>query len=173
VFSAGRIVESGAHEQLVTAGGPYAQLWAKQSGFSTDVDGVEVSITPERLGAFPVFSELGPELLASAARQCRESTWHPGEDVFRQGDPGDRFYVIVRGRFQVIRHEKVVATLEDGDCFGEVALVTNHPRNATLRAMTRAVVLTLSRESFHQLLRASPQTQDRIRALVQDRAGAA
>ena len=171
VFSAGKIVESGAHAQLVAAGGPYAQLWAKQSGFSTDPEGVEVSITPERLGAFPVFSELGPELLASAARHCRESTWHPGEDVFRQGDPGDRFYIIVRGRVQVIRHENVVATLEDGDCFGEVALVTNLPRNATLRVVTPAVLLTLSRESFQQILRESPRTQDRIRALAQDRAG--
>lgn len=172
VFSAGKIVESGAHEELLAADGLYAQLWARQSGFSTDPDGVEVSITPERLGAFPVFSELGPELLASAARQCRKSTWRPGEDVFRQGDAGNLFYIIVRGRFQVIRDDHVVATLEDGDCFGEVALVTHHPRNATVRAVTAAVVLTLSRESFEQILQESPQTQGRIRSLVHDRAEA-
>ena len=173
VFSAGRIVETGAHAQLAAAGGPYAQLWARQSGFTVDADGTAVSITPERLGAFPAFSELGPELLASAARQCRTSTWRPGEEVFRQGDRGNLFYIIERGRFQVIRHETLVATLEDGDCFGEVALVTDNPRNATVRALTPAVVLTLSRESFQQLLRESPQTQDRMRALVQDRGGAA
>jgi len=173
VFSAGRIVETGAHAQLVAAGGPYAQLWARQSGFTTDPDGVEVSITPERLGAFPGFSELRPELLASAARHCRTSSWHPGEDVFRQGDPGNLFYIIERGRFEVVRNDKLVAMLEDGDCFGEVALVTHAPRNATVRAMTPAVVLTLSRESFEQLLRESPKTQDRIRALVQERGGAA
>ncbi|HWE53342.1 MAG TPA: ATP-binding cassette domain-containing protein [Bryobacteraceae bacterium] len=171
VFSAGTIVESGAHAQLVAAGGPYAQLWARQSGFSMDPDGVEVSITPERLGAFPVFSELGPDLLASAARQCRKSTWQPGENVFLQGDPGNLFYVIVRGRFQVIRHDIVLATLEDGDCFGEVALVTDLPRNATVRALTPAVVLTLSREIFLQLLQQSRQTHDRIRSLVHERAG--
>jgi ATP-binding cassette subfamily B protein len=173
VFSAGRIVETGGHAQLVAAGGPYAQLWARQSGFSTDLDGASVSISAARLGAFPGFSELGPELLARAARHCRTSTWRPGEDVFRQGDPGNLFYIIERGRFQVVRHDKLVATLEDGDCFGEIALVTNRPRNATVRAVTQAITLTLSRETFQQLLRESPETQDRIRSLVQDRAGAA
>jgi ATP-binding cassette, subfamily B, bacterial len=173
VFSAGKIVESGPHAQLVAAGGAYAQLWARQSGFSMDPDGMRVSIPPQRLGAFPGFSELGPELLASAARHCRTSTWHAGQDVFRQGDPGNLFYIIERGRFHVIRNHNIVATLEDGDCFGEVALVTDRPRNATVRAITAAVVLTLSRESFDRLLRESPQTQDRIRSLVRERAGAA
>ena len=172
VFSGGRIVQEGTHAELVAANGPYAQLWVRQSGFITDPEGGEVSISPERLGAFPWFSELEPALLARAARHCRTSTWHPGQDVFRQGDPGNLFYIIERGRFQVLRNDKLVATLEDGDCFGEVALVTDAPRNATVRALTPAVVLTLSRECFQQLLQESQQTQDRIRALVQDRSGA-
>ena len=147
-------------------------MWARHSGFITDLDGLQVSITPERLGAFPVLSELEPGLLAALARVCQTSTWRPGEDVFRQGDQGDLFYIIVRGRFQVIQDERVLAILEDGDCFGEVALVTDRPRNATVRAVTQAVVLTLGRKNLQQLLRDSPRTQERIRILLQERAGA-
>ena len=170
VFASGHMVESGPHAELLAAGGVYAQLWARQSGFSIDSDGLRTSITPERLSAFPVFSELEPELLAASALLCRQSTWREGEDVFRQGDFGSLFYIIVRGRFQVIRDGRLLATLQDGDCFGEVALVTDRPRNATVRAAAPGIVLTLDRESFRRLLVDSPRTHERIMALLQARA---
>ena len=169
VFSAGRMVESGPHQQLLTAGGVYARLWARQSGFSTDSDGARISITPERLRGFPVLSELEPELLEATSRLCLQSSVQPGDDVFRQGDPAKVFYIIVRGRFHVLRDDRVVATLEDGDCFGEVALVMDQPRNATVRALSPAVLLTLERTHFQKLLRDSSQTQQRLLALVQQR----
>ena len=75
----------------------------------------------------------------------------------------------MRGRFHVIRDEQVVATLEDGDCFGEIALMMDRPRNATLRAVTPSVVLTLDRQNFQRLLRDSPRMQERISVLVRER----
>jgi hypothetical protein len=57
----------------------------------------------------------------------------------------------------------------DGDCFGEIALVTDRPRNATLRALTAATCLTPDRAHFQQLLPNSPDTQERISQMVQSR----
>lgn len=169
VFSAGRVVEAGSHQELLGMDGAYAQLWAKQSGFSTHSDGLHVSVTPERLSAIPILSELRAEQLEATARLCLQSSWRPGEDVFRQGESGNLFYIIVRGRFRVIRDDQVVATLEDGDCFGEIALMMDRPRNATLRAVTPSVVLTLDRQNFQQLLHDSPRMQERISVLVRER----
>lgn len=169
VFAAGRMIESGKHEQLLECGGAYAQLWAKQAGFSFAADGSQVSVTPERLRAIPMLADLEPDLLAATAHLCVQYSYHAGAEVFRQGEPGDKFYLIVRGRFQVLREDNVIATLEDGDCFGEIALVTDHPRNATVRATRSSTCLALDRPHFQELLAGSPKTQERIRDLVHRR----
>ncbi len=81
----------------------------------------------------------------------------PGEEVVREGDPGDYFYVIKQGEFQVIKsdgdHEAVVALLKQGDSFGEDALISNEPRNATVKARTAGSLMRLARSDFGELVR--------------------
>ena len=60
---------------------------------------------------------------------------------------------------------EAISTLEAADCFGDIALVTDCPRNATVRAITSSTCLALDREHFQELLRNSPRTQQRIREL--------
>jgi CRP-like cAMP-binding protein len=94
--------------------------------------------------------------------------------VFAQGDAGDKFYAVVRGRVSTVVGlpdgvQRRLAELEEGDCFGEMELIRNTPRTATARALTPCVFLTLSRTDFHRVLETSPQLRATIAALTADR----
>jgi NADH dehydrogenase len=96
------------------------------------------------------------------------------EVVFRQGDRGDRLYIVVDGEAEVVREEPgaapvVLATFKTGDCFGEMALVSDQPRNATVRSRTRLNVLTVDREAFHALFAHLPPLRSVFQMLIEQR----
>jgi Cyclic nucleotide-binding domain len=106
---------------------------------------VEVSL----LRSLPLFAPLPPPTLESLARALDEPVTVPaGVDVVRQGEPGDRFYVVADGELEVIRDERIVATRRRGEGFGEIALMYDVPRTATVRARTDSQLYALDRESF-------------------------
>jgi len=81
----------------------------------------------------------------------------PGRIVVRQGEPGDRFYVVREGHIEVSQSDdtgpaRVVNSLDRGDCFGEMALLSDAPRNATCRATIRTELLSLRRADFRRLM---------------------
>ncbi|HKC22330.1 MAG TPA: cyclic nucleotide-binding domain-containing protein, partial [Gaiellaceae bacterium] len=71
-----------------------------------------------------------------------------GEAVVTQGETGDRFYVVVEGDLGVNVDGAEVATLDDGDYFGEIALLRDVPRTATVRARRDSTLLALERDDF-------------------------
>jgi NADH dehydrogenase len=75
-----------------------------------------------------------------------------GETIFSHGDIGDKVYFIVKGEATVERNGTALVTLRDGEVFGEAALLTKQPRNATLRAATTLDTVAVSREAFQELL---------------------
>ena len=79
----------------------------------------------------------------------------PGEDVVRQGEPGEYFYAVANGRFNVVKDGEVVGTVKPGGFFGELALLNDAPRAATVRATTPARLFRLDREAFDQLVAAA------------------
>ena len=112
--------------------------------------------------ALPPFRSLD---VAAASRLAAEGQWRrvgPGEDVIRQGDVGETFYVVQSGQLEVLRDGAAVATLRAGDHFGEIALLHDVPRTATVRALTPARLFALPRAAFDRVVRASFATPDTI-----------
>jgi CRP-like cAMP-binding protein len=101
-----------------------------------------------------LLAELPGEKLAGLAERMERRELAPGETVLRQGEPADRFYVLLTGMLTVRqegRGERGV--LRPGDYFGEVALVMDVPRTASVSALTPAVVASCDRATFDELVK--------------------
>lgn len=176
VMNHGRVAESGTHTELVARNGLYASLWRKQDGIHTSADGTEARITPERLRQFALLAKLDDRLLAELATSQFVTENIPADrDVVVEDDPGDKFYIIARGRVDVRKHQpdgtvRSLRILEDGDNFGELALLRDTPRNATIRTLVPCVFLTLQRQHFQHLLDRSPEVRAAILAQEAERA---
>ena len=90
----------------------------------------------------------------------------PGSVIVRQGEEGDSFYVVASGTVDVEVEDggtsEVVATLGEGDFFGEVALVKDEPRNATITATTPLVVYALPRDHFQRAIEEGPSFKEQV-----------
>ena len=100
------------------------------------------------LRGVPMFAALGgPELerLAGALRTTRVAA---GQDAVTQGDPGEDFYIVASGRLEVLVDDQHVREHQAGDAFGEIALLRNVPRTATVRALENTELQALRRDDF-------------------------
>jgi NADH dehydrogenase len=99
--------------------------------------------------------------------------FEPGQTVFSQGDVGDRVFIIVSGEVDVVRHEmdgeRRLARLGAGEYFGEMALLNNSTRNATVRAATSADVLSLPKHEFGALAANLPELRASFEAVMRRR----
>lgn len=110
-----------------------------------------------RLLQMPTFQSVPPANLQAMFLRMQPVNYEPGHVVIKQGDPGDYFYVITEGRCMVTReapNQKPVrlAELDAGSCFGEEALISDSPRNATVTMLTRGQLTRLSKSDFRSLL---------------------
>lgn len=80
---------------------------------------------------------------------------HPGEAIIRQGEDGDAFYAVGSGKLEVFRDEQLIGTLGPGSHFGEVALLMDVPRTATVVAKTPVRVFRIDREAFDRVIAAA------------------
>jgi CRP-like cAMP-binding protein len=115
----------------------------------------------------PLFSTLTQEQRAGLCSRFSMISCGAGHVLVLQGEPGDSFYIIVSGRMRVVFEdeygtERTVALLGVGDCFGEIALLENIPRTASVVALGSASLLKLEKQDFDQFLAALPIDKNRI-----------
>jgi CRP-like cAMP-binding protein len=101
----------------------------------------------------PLFRALAPTDLDRLAQVLRELRADKGTVLFRQGDPGDRFYVVIDGSVGVVKDGAPIAKLVTGEFFGETALLFTETRTATVAATEDSRFWVLDRDDFHQFVR--------------------
>ncbi len=118
---------------------------------------------------------IGAAIVVYRRRQSLFSsvTLQPGQILFRQGDIGDCAYFIRSGSVEVLRadsgEETVVARLGPGQYFGEMALLSSEPRNATIRAAENCSLSVLGKRNFATLLQALPSMREQFLSTAQAR----
>ena len=100
------------------------------------------------LRASPIFAPLPGATLEQLAGALEEVRARAEEEIVRQGEPGDRFYLIKDGTLDVYVDGELVQSLEPGDSFGEIALLRDVPRTATVKARNEVVLYALDRRHF-------------------------
>ena len=113
-----------------------------------------VPATVHELTRVGLLSGLPGEHLSKLAARLEREDVAPGQTVVREGEPGDRFYIVLSGMLNVSQEglgERRI--LRPGDAFGEVALAMGIPRTASVRAVTPAVVASCDQAAFDELLR--------------------
>jgi len=112
------------------------------------------------LSHVPLFKSLEPSELERLARATEAVAFRPGETIVEIGDPGKSLFVIVEGQVQVLYPARSsdfeLARLGAGDFFGEMALLNDKPRSATVRAMTAVQTVKLEKEAFRNIILEAP-----------------
>jgi ATP-binding cassette, subfamily B, bacterial len=113
-----------------------------------------IPATAHELSRAGLLAGLPGERLAGLAERMSREEVAPGATVVREGEPGDRFYVVLSGMLQVTQDSiGGRGVLKPGDHFGEVALAMDVPRTATVRAITPATLASCDRETFDEFVR--------------------
>ena len=122
----------------------------------------------DALGRAPLFDGLTKEELGELAMRTEDLDFAAGKPLCTQGQVGSEFYVIMEGEADVTRDGESLATLGDGEFFGEASLLQDLPRNATVTASTPVRCFMLTRGGFLHVLEAQPEVERKVmRAFAQ------
>lgn len=105
----------------------------------------------------PIFADLDEGELARVVEVCKEQKFQGAETVFKEGEPGNRLYIIAEGEVRISRNipgsgEEALAVLKQGAVFGEMAIFDRSERSTDAIANTDCVLLTIARSDFELLL---------------------
>jgi CRP/FNR family transcriptional regulator, cyclic AMP receptor protein len=119
------------------------------------------------LKSAPLFADLSRRELTELAKVTEDVDFDAGQVLCREGQTGQEFFVIMEGEVEVTRRGKKLARGGSGEFFGEIALVENLPRTATVTAQTPIRSFVLTRRSFLRLLDEQPRVERKVmRALA-------
>ena len=115
----------------------------------------------EFLKRVQLFEDLDQRSLESIANSAVEQSYQPGQEIVRQGDTGVGAFIIRSGRVEVVQERngrsERISELKSGDVFGEMALLDEFPRSATVRAVEPTTCLGIQRWHFKGILESHPQ----------------
>lgn len=128
---------------------------------------VDVRSAAQSLASIPLFGGLDEAALESVGRALRTRRFRRGEVVFHVGDPGDALFIVASGGVKITipseaGDEAILATLRQGDFFGELALLDGAPRSATATALESTETLVLPRERFRELIDTEAAIRDAL-----------
>ena len=122
----------------------------------------------ELIARVPLFAHCSKRELAEIASIADEIHFPAGKTLIREGQRGREFFVLVEGVVDVTKEGETIATARDGDFLGEIALVTDVPRTATVTTTTDIRLLVVTDRDFQRLLREAPGIQSKVmRALAE------
>ncbi len=168
VLDRGRVVQQGTHDELVAdADGLYRELWDKQQGLTVTARGASIDVA--RLRRIPLLADVDEDTAAALIESFETERVPAGRVVIAEGDPADRFYIVVHGSLSVTRHAAdgptaMLSRLHDGDSFGEIALLNDVPRTSTVTATAPTVLLSLTRARFTDAVERDPSLGEHVRS---------
>ncbi len=123
-----------------------------------------MQVNPEYLQLLrkmPVFAQLSKSQTETLLEHMEEATFPEGTPLFQEGDHGDRLYYIVAGFLEVVKtsassQTRVLASMGPGESLGEMAIIDELPRSATVVARSEVHALVLTREAFDQVVHEEP-----------------
>src|ERR1035437_4940249 len=135
---------------------------------SDDIESESFGMRPaDLLASTRLFSGLSQELIESLAEMCSMLEFPPEHLVFRQGDPGDIMYIIVKGMVKVFvtsddGDEMVLVDLRPCESFGELALLDGQPRSASVETLEHCVFMALNRADLLTSMRSNPDLMEAL-----------
>jgi CRP/FNR family cyclic AMP-dependent transcriptional regulator len=114
-----------------------------------------------------IFKDLDDDEIEGVGEICEVMEFKVGDYIFREGDDGDRLYIIEKGEVRISRHvsgagEEAITVLRRGACFGEMSVLDSSQRSMDAIAHGRCVLMTISREDFRELLQSNPEMANKI-----------
>jgi CRP/FNR family transcriptional regulator, cyclic AMP receptor protein len=125
----------------------------------------------ELIKSAPLFSECSRKHLNEIAEIADEIDLSEGKELTKEGGPGREFFVLIEGTADVKRGNRRINEMGAGDFFGEISLITERPRTATVVATSPVRALVITDRSFRRLLEHQPEIQGKVMSALAARLG--
>jgi CRP/FNR family transcriptional regulator, cyclic AMP receptor protein len=123
----------------------------------------------DALGRCPFFADLSRGELRELAKVTEDMEVEEGKSLTREGAAGSEFFVIVDGEVAVTKDGSEIRTMREGDFFGEISLLEDRPRTATVTAKTPLRFFVLTRQNFRTLLAQQPELEEKVTSALEER----
>jgi voltage-gated potassium channel len=140
------------------------------SAFAKEIHRRDFVVTWSMVARVPLFAELSAAEIAQIMPLLRAQLVGPGDNIVRRGEPAHSMYFIASGDVEIeLPSERV--RLKGGQFFGEIAVLRQARRSATVTALSRTSLLLLDAHDFHMLMDGEPRMAGRVREMVRERLG--